>query len=448
MDKNKYSVNELYYARKKGAAPFIWVLTGITAVLLLVSFLLLRPMCLRALSQKPVPPQPTLETTKEPEQPIAPTVAPEKQAESEPTAAPDKRGESKPTAAPKAEEPQTTAKAPLIAVSPKAEAEDPAAEGFNSLLFLADAVEKVKDSTVGILNYQQTQLTGDTPYSTGSGFIVSEEGYVLTNAHVVEGAERLEVLFVNGTVVKAQLMGADLPSDIALLKIDVPELKPLAVGDSSKLRVGEFVFAIGNPVDSYQLYGSVSYGILSGLNREMNIDGYVNSYLQTDAAVNPGNSGGPLFNIRGEVIGMTTAKTIVAGYDDKGQSISAEGLGFALPIDKVVEIANRIILEGGVKRPGVGMQVVTLNEADAQTLGLVPGVLIDSVTPGGPAERAGLMANDVIVQLFGEALKDKETLIERCQQSKLGDVLELQVYRKGEYLEITVVIGDLNNITQ
>lgn len=314
---------------------------------------------------------------------------------------------------------------------------------------IPDVVEAVNPAVVGVLNYQYvTGYTELMAVGSGSGFVVSEDGYVLTNAHVVSGAKRLEVLFEDGTSIVAELVGRDIPSDIALLKIEKEGLTVLPMGNSDYIRQGEYVLAIGNPLDSQQLYGTVTFGIISATAREINIDGYVNTYLQTDAAINLGNSGGPLVNLNGQVIGMNTAKSVVAGYDENGNAVAAEGIGFALPINMVIDIANQILIYGGVERPGVGLQVLDLEAASAQLQGLVPGVLVNGVTAGGPAEAAGLQAGDIIVKLNGEDLMGRDVLVSYCQGCSVGDSMTLTVYRGGQYLEIVLTVGNINDFSE
>lgn len=313
---------------------------------------------------------------------------------------------------------------------------------------IPDVVDAVRPAVVGIVNYQNiVGYSEPVAAGSGSGFVVTEDGYIITNAHVVSGAVKLEVLFEDGTSMEAELVGKDIPSDIALLKIEKEGLTVLPMGNSDYLRQGEYVLAIGNPLDSYQLYGTVTFGIISAMEREINIDGYVNTYLQTDAAINLGNSGGPLVNLKGQVVGMNTAKSVVAGYDENGNAVAAEGIGFALPINKVIDIVNTIIIYGSVERPGIGIQVNTLEEASARVNGLVPGVYVVSITAGGPGEQAGLQAGDVIVAYNGEAVTDHNVLVSYCQSCSVGDSLNLTVYRNGQYLDVVLVIGNINDFS-
>ena len=264
---------------------------------------------------------------------------------------------------------------------------------------IPDVVEAASGSVVGVIQYQRSSRTGKLEeYGSGSGFIVSEDGYILTNAHVVSGADAVDVLFSDGERIRAQVVGADVATDIAVLKVDGSNYPTLPIGDSRALRVGEYVIAIGNPLSSYELYGTVTFGIISATAREINIDGFVNTYLQTDAAINFGNSGGPLINMAGQVIGMNTAKSVTAGYDSRGNAISAEGIGFALPIQNVIEIANMILQEGNVVRPGIGVQIRTVDEESAAENNVPVGCRVEELTAGAPAEQAGLKVGDIIVK--------------------------------------------------
>lgn len=313
-----------------------------------------------------------------------------------------------------------------------------------ALTSIPDVVDAVTPGVVGILNYQsKTGKSEPVLAGSGSGFVYSENGYVITNHHVVEGASALKVSLSDGRVVEATLVGGDVQTDVAVLHIDAENLKALPIGDSSKARVGEFVLAIGDPISADELSGSVTFGIVSALSREINIEGFVNEYLQTDAAVNPGNSGGPLINMRGEVIGVTSAKYTSAGVDEYGQNISSEGIGFALPINNVMEIAQTLIKEGSKVRPGIGVTIVTYSEETATIK--TPGVYIYGLTEGGPAEAAGVKVDDRLVALNGEELTQDE-FVEAIRATNVGDIIVLTVERDGEKLDITVIVGDMNQM--
>lgn len=311
----------------------------------------------------------------------------------------------------------------------------------------ADVVDSAKNGVVSILNYHYNTKTGNYfAFGSSSGFIVSDKGYILTNAHAVSNAKRLEVSFFDQTSVDALMVGFDLTTDIAVIKIPEESVScVLPLGNSDQIRVGEYVLAIGNPLSSDNLYGTVSLGIVSGKDRAVNIDGFTNNFIQTDAALNPGNSGGPLLNMCGSVVGMNTAKAISAGYDDYGNSISSEGIGFSLPINDVAQIANILIQHGEIPRPGIGITVYTLDAENAETLKTVVGVYVDSVNSGSPADIAGMKAGDVIVKFNDISISDQDQLIELVKAMQIGGVSKLTVFRNGEYIELSVSIGNMND---
>ena len=316
---------------------------------------------------------------------------------------------------------------------------DPAA-----LTSIPDVVDAVSPGVVGIMNYQKKTGKADPVLAgSGSGFIYTENGYVITNHHVVEGAVELKVSLSDGRTVDAALVGGDVQTDVAVLKIEAEGLNALPIGDSATARVGEFVLAIGDPISADELSGSVTFGIVSALSREINIEGFVNEYLQTDAAVNPGNSGGPLINMRGEVIGVTSAKYTSAGVDEYGQNISSEGIGFALPINNVIEIAQAIIKDGSKVRPGIGVTIVTYLEPTETVK--TPGVYIYGLTEGGPAEAAGVKVGDRLVALNGVELSQDE-FVDAIRATSVGDEIVLTIERSGATQEITVIVGDMNQM--
>ena len=313
---------------------------------------------------------------------------------------------------------------------------------------IPDVVEAASASVVGVIQYQPNLRTGRLEeYASGSGFIVSENGYVLTNAHVVSSAAAVDVLFSDGEKKPALVVGADVTTDIAVLKVEGENYPALPIGDSGALRVGEYVIAIGNPLSAYELYGTVTFGIISATAREINIDGFVNTYLQTDAAINFGNSGGPLINMAGQVIGMNSAKSITAGYDSRGNAISAEGIGFALPIQDVIEIANVILKEGSMVRPGIGVQIRTVDEETAAENSVPVGCRIEELTEGAPADQAGLKVGDIITKADDVVVTVNDDVVAYVRSKTVGDTITFTVYRDGEYLTIDVVIGDMNRFS-
>ena len=234
-----------------------------------------------------------------------------------------------------------------------------------------------------------------------------------------------------------------MQTDVAVLKIEAEGLKALPIGDSSAVRVGEFVLAIGDPISADELSGSVTFGIVSALSRQINIEGFQNEYLQTDAAVNPGNSGGPLINMRGEVIGVTSAKYTSAGFDEYGQTISSEGIGFALPINNVMQIATELIEKGTISRPGIGISVsMHLDEETGEPI----DVYIAAVTEGSPADQAGAKVNDKLLLFDGQAFTTTDEFVQAVRAKKPGETIVLTVERDGEQIELTISVGDLNEI--
>lgn len=314
---------------------------------------------------------------------------------------------------------------------------------------IPDIVEQVSPSVVGIVTYVDSlsEFRDElVVLGSGTGFVVSSDGYILTNEHVLEGAQQVRVLFADGTETIAQVVGSDITTDVAVLKIEATDLQPVTFGDSNSVRVGEFVMAIGNPLGASSLYGTVTLGIVSSSSREVNIDGHTNEYIQTDAAINLGNSGGPLINMNGEVIGMNTAKYITAGYDSTGNPISAEGIGFALPIDNVADIMAQLIANGQIVRPGIGVSVYALDDITAKELKLVPGIFIDSLTKGGPADEAGFKPSDIIVSHNGTPLTDVDQLKAILVEAGVGNKVTFKVYRAEKEIELTVTVGDMNKM--
>lgn len=311
-----------------------------------------------------------------------------------------------------------------------------------------DIIEGVKLGVVSICNYSITGgVFGNarTLQGSGTGFLVSSEGYIITNAHVIDNAALVTIMLSNNTEIETEIIGYDLSSDVAVLKIDNSKLKlpALPLGDSDDLRVGEFVITIGDP-SGRELAGSITFGIVSAKQRSVNINGKINKYIQTDAAMNPGNSGGPLINSRGEVIGVNSAKTLTASYDEFGNAIKAEGLGFALPINDALIIAEQLITSGYIQRPGIGVSVVLMEPAELQEKGLENGIMVHSVIEGGPSAVAGLQQGDVIVVCEGKNINTIDEFGELIKDRKVGDTITIRYWRSGEFHNALVEVGDLN----
>ena len=342
----------------------------------------------------------------------------------------------------------TSAPAPSPTASPtESDREMPELDGTapaistDSMNPIPTVFEDVAPSVVGVVQYRTMDGILDV-YGTGTGFIVSSKGYLLTNAHVVEGAELVTVMLPDGEEIDAKVIGMDTDTDVAVLKIERDGLKALAIGDSDDVRVGEFVLAIGNPLDMKRLANTLTFGIVSAKSREITIDGQTNSYLQTDAAINYGNSGGPLLNMHGEVIGINSAKSVTAGYDSFGNPISAEGIGFALPINTAVEIMQILIEKGTVERPAVGITIYTLTETQAAKLNVKEGVYVESVVKGGPAYQAGVKAGDIIIKANGKQISEQSELVNMINNCKIGDSIELVLLRNGEEITCTIQLGN------
>ena len=271
--------------------------------------------------------------------------------------------------------------------------------------------------------------------SLGSGFIIGEEGLIVTNNHVVEKAVRINIIFQDRKKRRAKVVGRDARTDLALLKVDLKageKLHALKFGDSDKLRVGDWVMAIGNP---FGLSHTVTVGIVSAKGRVISADPY-DDFIQTDASINPGNSGGPLFNLRGEVIGINTAI-----FSRGGGNI---GIGFAIPVNVAKSVIPQL-RNGGVTRGFLGVTIQEVNEALAKNFGLnkAKGALVSNVVKDGPAGKAGLQRGDVIVEVNGKAVPNSRTLPRMVAQIPPGSRTELKIIRNGQTRKITVTLGKL-----
>lgn len=294
------------------------------------------------------------------------------------------------------------------------------------------------NSTVGITTQVTTNYWGYTTQSaaSGSGFIYSSDGYIITNYHVIESASSIKVTLYDGMSYDAQLIGYDESNDVAVLKIDAKDLTPVTIGDSDNLNVGDSVIAIGNPLG--ELTFSLTSGAVSALDREVTMSNNVTMELiQTDCAINSGNSGGALFNLYGEVIGITNAK--YSGSSGSGASI--DNIGFAIPINSVRSIVDSIIEKGYVAKPYIGVMVSDVSD-EAISYGTPAGAAVVSVTEGGPAEKAGLQANDIITAVDGKEISGKSGLSSIIADCAAGDKLTLSVYRQGQTLTVTVTVGE------
>jgi serine protease Do len=265
----------------------------------------------------------------------------------------------------------------------------------------------------------------------GSGFIISADGFVLTNAHVVDGADEVYVTLTDKREYKAKVLGADVRTDVALLKIEGANLPRLAMGDSGKIRVGEWVIAIGSP---FNLESTVTAGIISAKARET---GDYLPLIQSDVAVNPGNSGGPLINMRGEVIGINSQiATLSGGFN---------GISFAVPIDEAMRVADQLKKNGKVTRGRVGVQIADLSKEVAESLGLKNshGAEVSMVEPGGPADKGGVKVGDIILKFNGVVIERSSDLPRLVGSTALGSKATVTVWRKGAQQDLSVTIVEL-----
>jgi len=313
------------------------------------------------------------------------------------------------------------------------------------------AVNKASDSVVGITNIQGGNVwTQAQEAGTGSGVIYKKHGnsaYIVTNHHVVDGANRLEVTLANGEKIEAKLLGSDLWTDLAVLQVDGSKIHTVAeFGDSDALKLGETVIAIGNPL-GLEFAGSITQGIISGLERTVPLDFDNDSIpdwnaevLQTDAAINPGNSGGALVNIAGQVVGINSMKIAQE---------QVEGIGFSIPINTAIPIIEDLEKNGVVKRPYMGVSLEDISDVpiyhQQQTLRLPnhikAGLLIAEIAPGGPADQGGLQQLDVIVKLDGKEVNNIIDLRKHLYTKKeIGDQLKVGFYRNGKYQEKTITL--------
>ena len=269
--------------------------------------------------------------------------------------------------------------------------------------------------------------------SLGSGFIISADGYILTNAHVVDGADEITVRLTDKREFKAKVIGADKRTDVALIKIDAGGLPVVKLGDPNKLRVGEWVLAIGSP---FGFDNTVTAGIVSGKARSLPQENLV-PFIQTDAAVNPGNSGGPLFNLRGEVVGINSQiYSRTGGY---------MGLSFAIPIDLALDVQNQLRSTGRVSRGRIGVviQEVTKELADSFGLPKPQGALVNAVEPGGPADKAGVQVSDIIIKFDGKNVPSSSELPRIVGATRPGSKVGMQVWRKGSTKDLNVTVGEI-----
>ena len=294
------------------------------------------------------------------------------------------------------------------------------------------------DSVVSISSTVKTNSFYGTSEgaSSGSGFILTEDGYVVTNYHVIDGASAIHVILHDDTEYEAEVVGHDSTNDLAVLKVEATGLPFAPLGSSAALNIGDMVAAIGNPLG--QLASTQTVGYVSGINREVTTDNTIISMIQTDAVINPGNSGGPLFNMYGQVIGITTAK--YSGTTGSGASI--EGIGFAIPIDDVVPIIDDLIEHGYVTGAYMGVTVMNTDAESAAMYGLPTGARIEEVVKGGAADRAGLQPKDIIIGVGEHTVSNITDLTRALRKFKAGDVTTVTILRGGREMSLDIELDE------
>ena len=308
---------------------------------------------------------------------------------------------------------------------------------------VAQIAKTTGPAVVGIANFQSrgSLFGGNGPIEvgSGSGFIVdAQHGYIVTNNHVIAGAEKIIVSLADGRNIDAKLVGGDERTDLAVVQIaDTKDLVATQQGDSSKLQVGEPVVAIGNP-GGQEFARSVTTGVVSATNRILNIPGEASfNLIQTDAAINPGNSGGPLVNYQGQVIGINSAKNQEPGF---------EGMGFAIPISDALPTIQQLIEKGYASHPGLNVKIDPRYTAEyASQRGWPEGAYVSNVTPGGPAAKAGISAGDVLTKINGVAIKSSLELTHQLLKYKPGDTVSVTVFRDNKTLEVSLVLTEIKS---
>lgn len=319
---------------------------------------------------------------------------------------------------------------------------------------VVEIAENAGKSVVGVNTYSTSYVSGRQPIkqkiASGTGFVISADGLILTNHHVVEGGSSATVQTSDGEELEAEIVGSDPNLDVAVLRVPEINLPALPIGDSTAAKTGELVVAIGNPLRE-ELNGTVTVGYLSGTNRRLEHaeTGQEVEMLQIDAAINPGNSGGPLLNSKGEVIGINSMKSVYAGADAYGNVISAEGIAFAIPINNAVEVAQQIIETGSVPlaaRPGIGISYQPISAEDAQTWGVPQGAMIANVVPGSPAAAAGIQMNDIIIAMNGVDVVEAGGELPTFDGMNVGDTVSVTIWRNGLTGDLELTLADLNEL--
>lgn len=315
-----------------------------------------------------------------------------------------------------------------------------------------EIVENLSDGVVMVTTGVTTRY-GDgsedqVDVSVGTGFVVSAEGYIVTNNHVITKGTDYRVTFPDGTEYDGKLVGTDTECDVAVLKIDAKEeLTVLPIGDSDQVRTGEMSIAIGSASGVGEtLAGTVTVGYISAVNRELMFNGNRQPFIQTDTAVNSGNSGGPLVNSKGEVIGVVTLKSLISSITESGEAVNSEGLGFAIPINRVMEKAEQIILGGDIKKAGIGLTYVAIDAEEAEESGLPEGLMVYGFMENGPSKKCGLQIEDVITEVDGKTIAEIGDIAQYITDKGIGSSIEVTVDRNGETFKYEIDIVDINAI--
>ena len=290
--------------------------------------------------------------------------------------------------------------------------------------------ETVGPAVVGVEN-NVFSFEGLTPQGTGSGIIFDKQGYIVTNEHVIEGANKITVTLPGGErKVNATLVGADKKTDLAVLKIDAGNLPVAKFGDSSKVRVGDLAIAIGNPLGE-EYAGTVTVGFISAINRNINMDGRKYKVIQTDASINPGNSGGALCNEAGEVIGINSLK-----------ARQSEGMGFAISINEAKPIIQSLMKDHYISRPYLGIYYVFIDKDVAKANDIPMGVAVQQVVNGSAAEKSGIRQGDIITSFDGVELKEQNDLGDILEKHKAGDLVTAKLWRNGRTVDVKIKLQD------
>jgi S1-C subfamily serine protease len=325
----------------------------------------------------------------------------------------------------------------FIFVSPTVEAQDPATPS-PSLKTPVEVVEQVGPAVVTVLNEQTVGGVGEQPQSAGSGtgFIIDTDGHIVTNFHVVKDGEKFQVIYWDGTTVDAELIGSDEVSDLAVVKVSGEVPGVVTLGDSSALKVGQTVLAIGSPLGAFT--NTVTEGIVSALGRNLPDSNYTN-LIQHDAAINPGNSGGPLFDLEGQVVGVNTL-----GINQTPNGDIAQGLFFAIPSNTVTKITTQLIQDGKVTYPYFGVQTANVTPVIAAQAGLSvdQGAYVQAVTPDSPADQAGVQEGDVIVSIDGDDITEANPFIDVLFAHKPGDTVEVVIQRGDSQQTLQVTLAE------